>query len=680
MSNPRPQGSGQATRYVTSRRSSLTAVTLVTLAITTPSIVPGCGIEIHETVDSIVQNTDPTDSAGRVDPTDSGVVDTGGVADTGGGQIIDYDYYVVADGGSDDNDGKTRATAFLTINKAREAAQAGDSVLVTAGTYREQIRFDRSGEAGKPIVFEGEVQRDGTGKVTQWLTVIDPSIAVVGTWAEDLDVGEDVYGMSNATLGVDDPTVLLTEEGEHILRAEEHDFDSTQTRDMNGGQCDSLYDSGSDTGPYLTMARDATCTTQYSEELIDWWDAPRAFWQEHDGQTYLRIGDGTDPNDLGVGLRISDADHVLSIDGEDHITVRGFHIQGATNGIDIENATGILIEENLLRTGVTQVSLGDGVSDSTFQRNKVTLNHFSTYLAAAWNGDGDSTTAPVAEHYWELHKRGVGRWQEAFDLNDVGTGNVIAYNEIFDVMAAIQVVGGGGVEIHHNDIRNSSGSAIYLGHPRGTAFTAHVHDNVVTDTHQNIRIFNPESDTLMFIYNNRFWNPEPYEPLIFFTCNDDCPVAGLGTFFVYHNSLAGAATIFNREAGSGMTILNNILSGPDAWDNFQSDWVGDFSYNWVGGNTRSLQNQGTGNIAHSGDRFWDGAKSTAPDFLVPAASEASDAGLNLNDQQYTYEDAANGLPSDARTLPGIQPGYGGGDDPDLGAIPAGGSAPPVGRY
>ena len=64
-------------------------------------------------------------------------------------------YYVSASG-SDKADGRTEATAFLTIKKAVAAAQAGDTVLVMDGTYPlgGGVSFETSGTPAKWITLK----------------------------------------------------------------------------------------------------------------------------------------------------------------------------------------------------------------------------------------------------------------------------------------------------------------------------------------------------------------------------------------------------------------------------------------------------------------------------------------------------------------------------------------------
>ncbi len=97
-----------------------------------------------------------TDAAGR---TASDAVQVT-VGQTGVG-----DYYV-APGGNDSNPGTSEAP-WRTLSKAASTAQAGQTVVVRAGTYTETLRPSRSGQAGSLITFRSETPRgaiiDGQG-------------------------------------------------------------------------------------------------------------------------------------------------------------------------------------------------------------------------------------------------------------------------------------------------------------------------------------------------------------------------------------------------------------------------------------------------------------------------------------------------------------------------------------
>ncbi len=61
-------------------------------------------------------------------------------------------WYVRVDG-SDSNSGRSPDDAFATIQRAASAVNVGDTVLIGAGEYIEQVRVRATGEAGLPILF-----------------------------------------------------------------------------------------------------------------------------------------------------------------------------------------------------------------------------------------------------------------------------------------------------------------------------------------------------------------------------------------------------------------------------------------------------------------------------------------------------------------------------------------------
>jgi hypothetical protein len=71
-----------------------------------------------------------------------------------------------------DTSAGTREAPLKTISAAAKMAQAGDTVVVAAGIYRESVTMTNSGAAGKPIVFRSEESRKavlcGSDVLTQW--------------------------------------------------------------------------------------------------------------------------------------------------------------------------------------------------------------------------------------------------------------------------------------------------------------------------------------------------------------------------------------------------------------------------------------------------------------------------------------------------------------------------------
>jgi len=74
-------------------------------------------------------------------------------------------------GGNDSNDGLSWAKRKLTLNGVEDTpVEAGDTVYVGAGTYRETLTCDVSGSSGSPITYIGDYDgshTDGVGGVVR---------------------------------------------------------------------------------------------------------------------------------------------------------------------------------------------------------------------------------------------------------------------------------------------------------------------------------------------------------------------------------------------------------------------------------------------------------------------------------------------------------------------------------
>jgi hypothetical protein len=91
----------------------------------------------------------------------------GGTKTSSGGTIkvvsVSGDKVHVSKEGSDDSGNGSESRPYKTIKRAQSSADAGDTILIHAGTYKETIRLKKSGTSDKPITLKAA---DGPGSVT----------------------------------------------------------------------------------------------------------------------------------------------------------------------------------------------------------------------------------------------------------------------------------------------------------------------------------------------------------------------------------------------------------------------------------------------------------------------------------------------------------------------------------
>ncbi|HEX8832590.1 MAG TPA: DUF1565 domain-containing protein, partial [Abditibacteriaceae bacterium] len=97
------------------------------------------------------------------------------------GYSADAATYYVAPQGNDAGPGTSLKAPLRTIQKAVDAAQPGDTILVRGGTYRETVSTPRSGTATAPITIQN--YRNEVVSVSG----LSP---IAGNWT---DVGNEVY-------------------------------------------------------------------------------------------------------------------------------------------------------------------------------------------------------------------------------------------------------------------------------------------------------------------------------------------------------------------------------------------------------------------------------------------------------------------------------------------------------
>lgn len=117
--------------------------------------------------------------------------------------------YYVSNSGNDNNNGTSLSTPFRTIQKAATLAQAGDTVFIREGVYRETVTPANSGTQNNPIVYKNYNNETVTIKGT------DP----VGTSGWQVESG-NIYKKANVytPLALVDLQVFVDEEDMVLAR------------------------------------------------------------------------------------------------------------------------------------------------------------------------------------------------------------------------------------------------------------------------------------------------------------------------------------------------------------------------------------------------------------------------------------------------------------------------------
>lgn len=140
----------------------------------------------------------------------------------------------VAKTGSDTNNGSA-ASPYLTIQKAASVAQAGDVVIIHAGTYRETVEPLNNGTPGNPIVF-----RSAAGE-----KVIVSATEELNSWTLDAN---NIYQTSiTLPLGIEDNALFYDGELMDLARWPNNADNDPYTPDaeyISGGTASSVTYSG----------------------------------------------------------------------------------------------------------------------------------------------------------------------------------------------------------------------------------------------------------------------------------------------------------------------------------------------------------------------------------------------------------------------------------------------------
>jgi hypothetical protein len=567
--------------------------------------------------------------------------------------------YYASPRGNDLNPG-TRTLPLRTIQAGINKAEAGDTVMVLGGTYREQVTFPRSGAEGLPITVRGQV--DGLGNP---LAIIDNTSPVGATWTAAPDKGSGIYKKVGFSPG------LMLWNGNMLFK-------------LNAPHMAGESDTEMPSGFTILNCPPDTAWTPYGPVTTPLWDDVECIYGVLNGDTtYIRFRNGDDPDtcDLRAAATIAYPGACgFSLSGSDYITIEHMRIQGSNIGVRLSDSDHNIIQDCVIRHGHGRILVDNGSADNTIRRNDLSFGYGDFGHFGEW-GMHQAVIRRAAMYkiskQWDGH--GVSTdWGTV--LENCGKGNVIDSNVMHDGSTAINLYCSPNTSIRGNDIARFSSCGIVIN--AGTDSLT-VCSNDLDHCNSTMRFSGVRSDSgrLGWIYSNRCYNDSAALEaqninMSYYGVEGDSTNAL--EFWFYHNSFAGGGMWSPSILGvcSQMKWVNNIMSvqelsaGEPQGESTASTYAA-FDCNFLGGRYKGYRHfkfaQTDGHNQWSEDtlagdinhQVW--SLGSEPNWDVPGTSTACRTGLDLSDS-FTIRGIKYG------PLPGMTPGYFPGAKPNLGAV------------
>jgi hypothetical protein len=429
------------------------------------------------------------------------------------------------------------------------------------------------------------------------------------------------------------------------------------------------------------------------------WDGIEVAFTSLGGSVWVRSRSGESPEQHDVTLApISTwGGATVSIEGADHVVIRGFTIRGGDAGVYLKRASDCVIERNAIEHGKEGVLIHYGCHRVKVLDNTITLRPL---------GDMNWLTSGrrVRDHIVMMIK-GDGRADHhGVLMMNTGHGHEIAHNKVFqhwdgikaysirgfhadeDVQIVSQLLGRD-IKVHHNIICETWDYAI---EPMGGEVNAEYHHNLIYWS-QGTRIKRIGIGPC-FWYQNFYASPYRNVPAVEDRIREDPKYlkenAPSNQFYisdqnecllyVYHNTFAGMDSMYLGRPiqwnSKNWWFLNNLCCGERSsitvWGGHGKDYH--FHHNYLGHpHDRRWYEGYTGNVM-AFQRMWPpGAPGLFADFRIGKDWPCREKGLDLSRPW-----KLDGVEHPA--LAGLKPGYFVGAAPDIGALQFGEDMPHVG--
>lgn len=518
--------------------------------------------------------------------------------------------YVATTGSDTTGDGSV-GNPWRQPSKAAAVVNAGDTVSIAAGTY-EAFQITRSGSSGSPITWTGELS--GTNQVT----VIDPGTTMADSWVSAPEVASTVWKFVSPPFV---PGVLMAD-GKRVYQLTLQGDVSNNTGYTFAMLLDLIKSPAANT---------FTWNSGYWSRVDEYWDGVEASWTRDPstGTLYIRFRNGDDPNDKEIKISSNGGSVIGIANGycvkvsADWNVVQNLHVKGANAGIIIASGSdNNRIQDNKVEMGQYGITFSTGTSSGNHVlRNNILANMWgeSPNDHGPWVGyatPGNIEVVRSRRYYWPKRYEYASN-ASAIDLNNSGSGNVIAFNFVHDAQVALSLgddsanpmqtgmvvasnllshlssvgfnIKGGQKEfvIFANTVSNAN--AAYRWHGLN-------YNNASGGTPNGFNYRNVSIYTVPFGSHNYFWAADGGTRIAAVTNYHNTYTGGWvglqasDADFAAFNGLAGYRwhnNIFSTV--DGFSLVSQIASDPDTWDVFTYNTVKDSAVGfpwWGAGNTQ----------------------------------------------------------------------------------------------
>lgn len=583
----------------------------------------------------------------------------------------------VSASGNDNNSG-TKDSPFLTLQKAVDKADAGDTVRILPGIYRNNTVITTRATAAKPLKIIGARSNDG-----KFLTVLEAESKVLTDWSPAPEIGKNVWKIKLAKR----PDIVMLD-GKMIAQINKFNMKMRRRKPVPATLTDAHFSgsysprNGTRIPGFDLLASGNTLTVDHNFFKIKaapFWDVVGYVicgWSK--GNLYLRFANDSKPDahtitaSYGDGVTLKNASHVILSD---------LYIRGSKNSVNIiGKSSNITVENSLFMHGKCRVNVEKESSDITIRNNILTLGFICekrsrlTYL---------------------VFKYIIGVAKSDDSAVTLDGSNCRVYGNMF-VNGLVGVrAHGPGAEVYGNCIKKMSSCGIVT----GSFSSGRFYENVIMECGLNLRIHDWRHERFYrteYHYRNLFLNPTSKQLHIYgishkkehdkdnfdsrgiYKANPPAPFDP-GKIFVYNNTFcggsAGAWPIKNlyirfRKQALPFYFMNNIVKSNSSWEmKHHHVFTGNLMY-VAAGHRNSAPAEGVDkfnkivSLNKNNTICVDLFNKKFPDIRLKKNSPAAECAIDVS-KPFEF----NGLTVPA--LPGYKHGYYSGKAPSAGAIQAG---------